>query len=264
MDLHVRLAGSPHNPPLLLLHGFLGDARDWAALIPYFSTRYYCLVPDLPGHGQTQVLDTQFSMPACAQLLIEWLDTHQINCCDLLGYSMGGRLALYLALHFPTRFRRVILESASPGLATAAEREARRRHDEKLARQLETEPLADFLRKWYQLPLFSGMKQNSPEFKAMWGRRLENNPRLLAHSLRMMGTGSQPSLWPKLSQANTPILLLVGENDPKFVKIARQIEKKCGRCLLKSIAKAGHVVHFEKPADFAASVLEFLTMVITD
>ncbi|NEO28745.1 MAG: 2-succinyl-6-hydroxy-2,4-cyclohexadiene-1-carboxylate synthase, partial [Kamptonema sp. SIO4C4] len=175
----------------------------------------------------------------------------------LVGYSMGGRIALYLALHFPQYFPKVILESASPGLATAAEREKRRNRDEQLAQQLETIPFADFLTRWYNNPLFASLKPH-PQFSSMYQRRLNNSPSHLAYSLRYCGTGVQPSLWDKLSQLSQPLLLLVGEQDQKFLGINQKISQHCPTAQLQVIKNCGHNIHLETLHSFSYTVQQFL------
>ena len=132
--------GDRTKPIILLLHGFMGNLHDFQEIVALISEQFCCLLIDLPGHGNTEVKqDRDYAMPNLAQAIIELLKTLQINQCYLLGYSMGGRVALYLTIYFPSYFKRVILESTSPGLATKAERDRRIRQDLKLAEKLESE-----------------------------------------------------------------------------------------------------------------------------
>src|SRR4030043_615955 len=111
-DLHYQLDGSPGKPLLVFLHGFLGSVDDWNFAVDHFVSDYCCLRIDLPGHGQTRLADpAQYAMPSTARLLIELLDKLKMSQAHLLGYSMGGRLALYLGVHYPDRFLTIILES---------------------------------------------------------------------------------------------------------------------------------------------------------
>lgn len=197
-------------------------------------------------------------MQSCADALIEWLDGRSTNRPHLWGYSMGGRLALYLALHYPQRFDRAILESASPGLAAEDQRKARREHDEALARRLETEPLPDFVDSWFDQPLFQSLHQYPAKLEGMKSRRLECDPQGLAASLRHMGTGVMPSLWNMLPSLTLPTLLIVGGRDSKFVDIGRRMRQCSDRFTLKLIEGAGHNVHFEKPQHVADAIVEFL------
>lgn len=258
-EFYYEERGDRKNFPLLLLHGFMGNGEDFQDVISQLSRDFYCLAIDLPGHGKTKINGTDdcYKMENTARAIAEFLDNRNIPQCYLLGYSMGGRLALYLALHFPQKFPKVILESASPGLKTALEREQRRQKDEKLARALETRSLAEFLETWYQNPLFSSL-QNHPQFEIMVNRRLQNDPRLLAKSLRYLGTGQQPSLWQNLKTLQTPLLSIVGKLDAKFSAIATQMQALCSTAQLQIVENCGHNIHLEDPELFIKKVKDFL------
>ncbi|MEG3919505.1 2-succinyl-6-hydroxy-2,4-cyclohexadiene-1-carboxylate synthase [Microcoleus sp. POL10_C6] len=252
------LTGHTNQPKILFLHGFTGSTQDFSRVIPLLSNSYCCLAVDLPGHGETRVIGDEscYNISNTAQALIHLLDDLQIDKCLLLGYSMGGRLALYMALHFPERFEKVVLESASPGLKTEKERSHRREADLPIAQKLENSNIKDFLFNWYDRPLFKSLK-NSPNFDKLIETRLANNPLELAKSLRNMGTGNQPSLWEKLAQNHIPLLLLAGAYDDKFTSINTEIASLCPAALLEIVPKAGHNIHFENIDTFVALVREF-------
>lgn len=204
-----------HEKTMVFLHGFMGSRRDWDGIASSLSQYCFCLVPDLPGHGgSTGRLDQTWDMDSAARSVIALLDSLQIRQSYLTGYSMGGRLGLYLALHYPQYFPRVLLESASPGLKTAAERSARITQDETLAARLQQEDFPTFLQSWYCQPLFQSL-QSHPGFSEMLARRGENNPAALAKSLREFGSGAQPPLWERLAGHKMPLFLVVGEKDIK-------------------------------------------------
>jgi 2-succinyl-6-hydroxy-2,4-cyclohexadiene-1-carboxylate synthase len=244
--------GNLVRPIILLLHGFMGSSHDFDLIISSLSDRFCFLCVDLPGHGQTKVLGSEkyYTMPNTALALIKLLDKNKIDRVVLLGYSMGGRLALYLTINFPNYFSKVILESASPGLNTIQERELRIAKDRQLATELETENFALFLKKWYDNSLFSSFREH-PDFNRTIERRLNNNPLELARSLRNMSTGMQPSLWDKLDRVQIPLLLIVGELDRKFVAINRTINNLCPNCELKIIERTGHNLHLENACEYA-------------
>lgn len=249
---HYYAQGRSPYPPLVFLHGFLGDGRDFQDIMTALESQFYCLAIDLPGHGQTRIQDDhlEHSMVEIASGVIQCLDALNIPKCTLVGYSLGGRLALYLALHFPDYFSRVVLESASPGLKTAAERRQRLHHDWVLAHALETEEFSDFLDRWYRQPLFTTICSH-PAFEQLWARRLCNDPLQLAASLRCLSTGRQPSLWERLSANQVPMLLLAGERDQKFVDINREMVN-LGNCMaVKIVEDCGHNIHFEQPTRYA-------------
>ena len=236
----------------------MGDLDDFASVTDYL-TEFCCLLVDLPGHGRTQVRqDLNYQMSLVAEALIKLLNELAIANCLLAGYSMGGRLALYLTVHFPQYFRGVILESASPGLKTQQERDRRIARDLELARRLETEEFPQFVRQWYANPLFKSFTLH-PNYQQAIAKRLDNDPLKLAKSLRYMGLGMQPSLWNFLSEIRVPILSIVGEQDPKFVAINREIVELCPLADLIVVEEAGHNVHFEQPEQFARLIVHFQT-----
>jgi 2-succinyl-6-hydroxy-2,4-cyclohexadiene-1-carboxylate synthase len=257
---HYSLRGNRDKPLIFCLHGFMGNNHEFDAIISLLSDSFCYLAVDLPGHGKTRIQDGEecYRMPETAYALMNLLDGLDIQQCFLLGYSMGGRLALYLSLNFPQRFSKVILESVSPGLKTQGDRLERVQRDLKLARQLEESDFSTFLSNWYNQPLFASLKAHS-NFKQLQESRLRNNPRELAKSLRNLGTGCQPSLWDKLQQNQTPLLLIVGEYDAKFIAINSEIVRLCQSARLAVATQCGHNIHFENPQLFAQYVQNFLT-----
>jgi len=176
----------------------------------------------------------------------------------LIGYSLGGRLALYLTLHFSQYFHKVVLESASAGLRTDAERSDRLAKDQQLAARLENEEFRQFLENWYQQPIFDSLRSH-PDFPELLEQRLNNSPYQLAKSLRNLSTGMQPSLWEDLHKIEIPLLLLAGELDPKFVKINQQMEQltKCSQ--LQIAPNCGHNIHFENTELFVEKIQAFFS-----
>jgi len=258
---HSIQAGDKSNPPVLFLHGFLGSAQDWCDVITFFSDEYWCLAVDLPGHGKTVVNGSEenYRMENCANGLVDFLDSLNIGKCDIVAYSMGGRLALYMAVNFPDCFERVVLESASPGFKTKQERQDRQVHDNMLAERLETGSLKQFLKEWYDQPLFATLRQDKERFVRLLVNRTNNNKSGLATSLRMMGAGVQPSLWRQLHKIQACLLLIVGEKDDKFKRIAAEMAPKCPRASICIVQGAGHNVHWEKPEEYARTVKGFLS-----
>lgn len=248
------------EPPLVLLHGFLGSKQEWQDLLPQLSQKLnrQCLAWDLPGHGQNQDSDCHFENMA-AQFWQE-LDQAGIKQIDLLGYSMGARLALYLLCQTPDRINSSILESGSPGLASELERDARRNHDEQQALKLENTDLDDFLVYWYQQPLFNGLHQ-LPDFKQLLKRRQtenQGNRTGLARSLRQAGTGVMPSLWDQLPALNKRVLLLVGADDQKFVQLAKRMLELNPGWQIKTLA-GGHCPHLEAQQAWLKTVTDFIS-----
>lgn len=258
LPLFFRLSGPAGRPVILFLHGFLGSGEEWEEIIALLGDRFQCLTVDLPGHGRSASSDRRrsWSMENTAKAVIALLQRLGIRECFLAGYSMGGRLALYLTLAYPQYFAKAILESASPGLKTEPERRERIARDEQLARRLEAGDFREFLHGWYRQPLFQTLVQH-PRFEEIFQNRLQNDPRGLAKSLRDMGTGAQPSLWEQLPGNKIPLLLVVGEKDAKFRALAGEMAEHCRAIRIETIAGCGHNVHVENAGAFAEALIKF-------
>jgi 2-succinyl-6-hydroxy-2,4-cyclohexadiene-1-carboxylate synthase len=236
-------------PPLLLLHGWMGNSEDYRVVIESLSWRFNCVAIDLPGHGKTEVFDEEngYNFINTAIGIIDLLDDLGIDRCSIAGYSFGGRLALYLALKFPERFDKVMLESTSPGLAAEIDRQARIMSDRQIIARLNTEPFADFVRNWYRQPLFVGI-DNHPNFPALIERRVStNHPSKLVKSLQFAGLGIQPYLGNRLNNYTKPIFLIVGALDRKFVDINQSIDQFCQHVNLAIVSNCSHNIHFQNP-----------------
>lgn len=260
LQLAYTVTGPEDRPVALFLHGFLGSGEEWEEIISHLAERFRCLAVDLPGHGRSAFLDRRrsWNMQNTANAVIALLQQLGIRHCFLVGYSMGGRLALYLTLAYPQYFAKTILESASPGLKTASERRGRIARDEQLARRLESGDFREFLRHWYRQPLFQSLVQHF-QFEEILHQRLQNHPPGLAKSLREMGTGAQPSLWEQLPGNKIPLLLIVGEKDAKFCSIAAEMADSCPAASFKVIEGCGHNVHIENADGFAKALIKFLS-----
>ena len=258
---HAVRHGQVNTQPLLLLHGFTGSSANWANLVPVFSERYSVIGVDILGHGRSASPSdpNRYTMPQVAADIFALLDAWQIAQTALLGYSMGGRLALYLACHYPERFSQLILESSSPGLATETERATRRQSDEALADWIKAQGIEAFVDRWEALPLWDSQQQ-LPEAvrQRLREQRLQNNAVGLANSLRGMGTGAQPSLWEALPTLNLPTLLIAGELDSKFVAINEKMARQLPNGRFHIIPHAGHTTHLEQPELFQTAVMHFL------
>jgi len=248
------------KPVIVLLHGFLGSLSDWEDITILLREDFRILLVDLPGHGGNPVCGDHdaFTIDSCTRSLVELLDSLDIKKAHLVGYSMGGRLALYFLLTCPENCDCIILESSSPGLRTEVEQAQRRLHDEQLAQKLERDGIEAFVREWYKQPLFRTMKAHPEQFEKLLNRRLRSDPTRLAMSLRMMGTGAQPSLWNRLAEIKTPLLLLAGKKDQKFSAVAAEMADLCPTARVRIIEACGHNVHFERTERFAREVMNFL------
>jgi 2-succinyl-6-hydroxy-2,4-cyclohexadiene-1-carboxylate synthase len=258
--LHYLTAGNPSLPAVVFLHGFLGSGSDWDEIIAVLSKEFYCVAPDLPGHGQTKGNSNPdaYSISGSANAVEATLDKSGITQCALVGYSMGGRLALYIALTHPQRWTRIVVESASPGIEGVAERAERQELDHKRAEELEKSDFEAFLESWYRQPLFESLKRDRARFDRLLERRRSNNPIELAKSLKGMSTGVQPSLWGSLPQLKMPLLVMSGELDPKYRQLGAEMSRLCQKAILTIVADAGHNAHAERPAEYAQQLGQFL------
>ncbi len=246
---------------LVMLHGFTGSAAGWGHLLDAFAAYGLRVIAlDLLGHGQSDAPDDpqRYAIEHCQQDILAALHGLGVNKGQavLLGYSMGGRIALYTA--FSGFFRALILESASPGLEDPAEREQRRISDEELAASIERDGVQAFIERWEKLPLFTSQRSLPFECReALRRQRLQNRAAGLAQSLRGAGTGVQPSLYNRLPALHIPVLLIAGKLDTKFTTIARQMAQVLPQAQLHIIAGAGHTVHLERPEEFISLVGDF-------
>ena len=237
----------------------MGSALDWDAVLENLSKQYHCIAVDLPGHGESLGLSPEsYTMEGTALSVVEALNDLDIGRATLVGYSMGGRLALYLTLRYPERCAGLFLESASPGLEGAEEREARREADERLAKRLETGDFEEFLRDWYRQPLFASLARDEELLHETIEARRSNDPSELAKSLRGMGTGSQPSLWEELPGLRVPALAVAGELDEKYIEIARWMALLGSRIHIAAIPGVGHNVRTEAPEECLILLRTFL------
>lgn len=255
--LNYVVSGNAERPAVFLLHGFMGSSADWAPVVEALAPRLQCVAVDLPGHGaSTGLEDGAHTMAGAAAGLARVLDDLGCARAHVAGYSMGGRLALYFALHHPERCRRLVLESASPGLRTEAERAARRHTDAERAARIQAD-LGAFLDDWYRMPLFASLAQHGDLLQRRIAARRQNDPGELVRSLAGMGTGQQPSLWPQLPHLQSETLALAGALDANYVRLAREMASAAPRLRAGIVPEAGHTVHAERPETFAQRLASF-------
>lgn len=240
---------------LVLLHGFTHTGASWAPVVAELGERYRALAPDLRGHGAASE-----RRPVELDAVLGDLQTVLAAAREqagaggeppiLVGYSMGGRIALHAALRFGGRLAGLVLVGASPGLATAGERAERRAADERLAEEIEGMTIAGFAERWARTPVLAG--QPPDVLAAVHADRLRSTPAGLAAALRGLGTGTLPSLWERLSELTLPVTLVAGERDEKFRALAERMADVLPRGGTHVVAGAGHAVHLERPAALAA------------
>ncbi len=265
VTLHVEVAGD--GAPLVLLHGFTGSAESWRPHIPAFATRYRTVAIDLLGHGRSDAPadPDRYRIEHATQDVLAVLEDMGIARAAILGYSMGGRLALFLATVAPERITALVLESASAGIRDAALRHERMARDTALADEIERDGVPAFVDHWERLPLFATQSRLPTVVRdALRAHRLAHSARGLANSLRGMGQGAQPPLWDRLPSLSVPALLLVGALDAAYCAHGREMSRLLPGARLVVVPDAGHTVHLEQPEIFQRTVLEFLAAVGMD
>jgi 2-succinyl-6-hydroxy-2,4-cyclohexadiene-1-carboxylate synthase len=237
----------PDPQPVVLLHGFGGTRRAWdgvAALLP--REHFVPLALDLPGHGEAADL-RPITFAGCVEHVLARAPARFVLC----GYSLGGRIALHVALGVPRRVSRLVLVSTSAGIEDEAERTRRRRADHELADDLERGPYEEFIERWRSQPLFARESREVGELARADQRR--NRPDALAAALRGIGTGEMAPLWDRLGELAMPVTVLVGERDGKFQALGRRMVGSLPDARLL-VVPGGHGLAFETPAAVAGAL----------
>nr|WP_184526224.1 2-succinyl-6-hydroxy-2,4-cyclohexadiene-1-carboxylate synthase [Bacillus benzoevorans] len=249
--------------PLILLHGFTGDCSTWEPFYQEWSGHSRLIAIDIIGHGKSDSPEQieRYDMLSVTNDIKKILEQQlHIEKADLLGYSMGGRLALSFAILFPQMVRKLILESSSPGLESETERENRRKQDEKLGLFILEQGMEKFVDYWENISLFATQKKlPSPKQERVRKQRLKNSDIGLHNSLTGMGTGAQPSWWQQLHKIEAETLLVTGSLDEKFCLIAKKMMKKIKQCKWLEVDGSGHAIHVENPDKFGTIMKRFLS-----
>lgn len=250
---YQTLANSAY-PPIVFLHGFLGRGSDWLPIARQLPA--YGFMPDLPGHGDNThlPLSTPLTFDTLADGFMRWLDHLKLKAINLVGYSMGGRLALYTAIKFPARINALVLESANPGLAEPQTRRARAKLDDERAQTLRQAGMSAFVDRWYGMELFSSLKQQPALFEQTTVARKQNDPRWAAKVIAELSPGRQPSLWERLDDLPMPVLLMAGALDTKYIELTKKMGSLIPGATFKIIPHAGHNIHLEQPDVFTAAL----------
>lgn len=243
---------SGKGPRVVLVHGFTQTGATMSSLARALAVDHEVACPDLPGHGA--------SPPARGDL---WSAAAAVADCGgtaaYLGYSLGGRVCLHLALAQPRLVERLVLISATAGIEDEAERSQRREADEALAARIEEggdAGVPSFLSQWLEAPLFRSLNPDAADLAS----RRSNRAVGLSSSLRCHGTGHQPPLWGRLGDLEMPVLVVAGSRDGRFVEYGRRIALSIGdNARFIALEDAGHAVFLEQPDELAHLVTAFLT-----
>ena len=236
-------------PPLtlILLHGFTNTGASWADVTATLPQRYRPLAPDIRGHG-----DATSRRPVSLDGVIEDVAALAPDNFELVGYSMGGRLALHVALALPGRVTRLVLIGSSPGIADPGERAERRAGDEHLADAVRMMTIERFAARWALTAVLADQPVDVQAATRL--DRLRNTPEGLAEALRGLGTGALPSLWGRLGEVTVPVELIAGERDLKFRAATEEMAARLPHARITVVPDAGHAVHLEQPAAVAAVI----------
>ncbi|QCT22171.1 2-succinyl-6-hydroxy-2,4-cyclohexadiene-1-carboxylate synthase [Jejubacter calystegiae] len=252
MKLHAtaHLARDEHSPWLVWLHGFLGSGEEWRPFMQSFPG-WSQLWVDLPGHGGSAGIVVNGFDDVSARLAAT-LAYHGIARYWLVGYSLGGRVAMYHAcLARPQGLQGLVVEGGNPGLETPAARRERAENDARWAMRLRSEPLEQVLDDWYRQPVFRHL--SAQQRAALVELRRRNDPRALAAMLEATSLSRQPYLVPQLKALTIPFYYLCGEQDAKFRALANR-----NTLPLRTIPGVGHNAHRENPQAFSATLSELL------
>jgi 2-succinyl-6-hydroxy-2,4-cyclohexadiene-1-carboxylate synthase len=227
---------------LVLLHGFGGTHRAWDGVVQLLDRERYRPLPlDLPGHGAEADAPRPISFAGCVEHVLAASPERFALC----GYSLGGRVALHVALAAPERVVRLVLIGVNPGIEDGDERAARGLADRALADDLERRPYEEFIEHWRTQPLFAA---DPPEVGALArADQRRNLPGALAAVMRGLGTGEMQPLWDRLPGLAMPVTVLAGERDGKFVALGQRMVELLPAGELV-VAPGGHGLPLENPA----------------
>lgn len=245
-NLHVDHVGSGDR--LVLLHGFTQTSRCWGPFGHALATDHELVLVDLPGHGGSSEVEAGLVQTA-------GLAAHVAGRGTWIGYSMGGRVALHVAMFRPGAVDRLVLIGATGGIDDEGERDERRASDEALADRIGTIGVEAFIDEWLAQPLFAGLDPAS----ACRDERLHNTAAGLESSLRHCGTGLQDPLWSRLHSIAVPTLVIVGEHDSKFTELGDRLVSSIGaNASMVVIPGAGHSAHLEQPSATVSAIRHWL------
>ncbi|WP_439818353.1 2-succinyl-6-hydroxy-2,4-cyclohexadiene-1-carboxylate synthase [Weissella paramesenteroides] len=243
-ELEIQGTG---KPTWLFFHGFMGSLADYQGITPT-GTRIYMNLLGFGSKFKTVQQPQRFMGRQQVMDICRLLDKLSINKVNLVGYSMGARLALVFGSTVPKRINHLVLESGTAGLVTQNLRQQRIIADIQKADRVEQVGMSTFIHEWEQLPLFKSQKSMSTAQQLfMHEQRLNQNAQNVANSLRFFGTGAMSNLWSELAYMNIPVTLITGMNDHKFTKINQKMQQQLPNVQWCQVPQAGHNVHFERP-----------------
>lgn len=259
MPLYKQQQGSNSNPTLVFLHGFLGSSSDWDETINLLKDDFHCITIELPGHGAsvTTASSRTNGFDHCHELIKDALDDLNVQQYTIVGYSLGGRIALdYARTQNDTRLTALLLESSHTGLLSEEAKESRLMQDHSWAKKFATQHITDTLYEWYDQEIFSDLSDRKKE--ALVDKRSDNYGVPLANTLLATSLGKQNNALPYLQKTDLNILYCFGSKDKKFKKVAAQLNN-LAHITCEEFEGAGHNIHQHDVQKFTQFILQNLT-----
>ena len=261
LNLEYLKEVDPSKDFLLFLHGFTGCAEDWFSIFEQFPDKYNLIAIDIIGHGKSDspVDPNHYSIESIINQLKQVKDHLTKNKIFLIGYSMGGRIALSYAMAYPDDIKGLVLESATAGFKNEDERQKRYQSDLKLVEFIETHTIEEFVELWTDQELFNTQRRFSNEkLKKLKRKRSSGSKIGYANSLKGFSTGIMPPLHDKLKKFPVKVLLISGELDTKFTGINARMVKRFFKAKHKIVKNSGHNTHLEEPKRYIEIVTNYL------
>ncbi|PKN73437.1 MAG: 2-succinyl-6-hydroxy-2,4-cyclohexadiene-1-carboxylate synthase [Deltaproteobacteria bacterium HGW-Deltaproteobacteria-10] len=261
--LHYEETGQPDSPVIFFLHGFMGQAGAFRIIMESLAESFRCISVDLPGHGvslfgSNNRLNKLRGMEDTAFVILQDLDALEISRFTLYGYSMGGRIAQHVALAAPDRTDRLILESASFGIADEGERAERRQRDQALLADIKTpEEFRVFLTNWYSLPLFQTLP-GTIHLQNLIKEKINHPLAEYRRSLNLLSVGGHSFLAEQLAECHIPIFYFCGEEDVAYLQTAGQIKTLLPDMTIRIFKNASHNIHVQYPQEISRAIREIL------
>ncbi len=262
LNISEKIKDENSNNFILMLHGFTGSNNDWQFVTDHLIKNFNVITLDLVGHGKSsspEELD-YYKLDSIIEQILQVKKHFNLNSFSLLGYSMGGRIALNFALRFPHLINNLILESTTAGIEDENQRKERVKSDLELAEFIENNSIENFIDYWMNLDIFNTQRRFSNEkINDIRNKKLGNNKLGLAKSLRGFSAGLMQPVYDQLKNMEKRTLLITGDLDSKYTEINNKILKLLPNAEHKIIKNAGHNVHLEEPKEFIKTVNDFLS-----